>query len=87
MCMVLYEMDYSLLEFLSIVSQNLLEDISIIVAFPVLNIKWIIRIIICILYIISFKSTYGQYPYFGVNYDFELRNLVFDRETKGRNVM
>lgn len=87
MCMVLYEMDYSLLEFLSIVSQNLLEDISIIVAFTELNIKWIIRIIICILYIISFKSTYGQYPYFGVEYDFGLRNQVFVKEVKSRNVM
>lgn len=86
MCMVLYEMDYSLLEFLSIVSQNLLEDISIIVAFNVLNIKWIIRIIICILYIISFKSTHGQYPYFGVKCGFELRNLLCVKEIKGRNV-
>ncbi len=86
MCMVLYEMDYSLLEFLSIVSQNLLEDISIIVAFTVLNIKWIIRIIICILYIISFKSAPGQYPYFGVKCGFELQNLVCVKEIKGRNV-
>jgi len=44
-----------LLEFLSIVSQNLLKDISIIVALTTLNIKWIIRIIICILYIIAFN--------------------------------
>lgn len=85
--MVLYEMDYSLLEFLSIVSQNLLEDISIIVAFTVVNIKWIIRIIICILYIISLKSTYGQYPYFGVKCGLELRNLVFDKELISRNVI
>lgn len=42
-----------MLSFLSIVSQKLLKDISIIVAFRQLNIKWIIRIIICILYIIS----------------------------------
>ena len=33
---------------MSIVSQNLIKDISIIVAFSLLNIKWIIRIIICI---------------------------------------
>ncbi len=42
-----------MLSFLSIVSQKLVKDISIIVAFRQLNIKWIIRIIICILYIIS----------------------------------
>lgn len=42
-----------MLSFLSIVSQKLLKDISIIVAFRQLNIKWIIRIIICILFIIS----------------------------------
>lgn len=85
--MVLYEMDYSLLEFLSIVSQNLLEDISIIVAFTVLNIKWIIRIIICILYIISLKSPHGQYPYFGLKYGLYLRILVWVKGIKDQNVI
>lgn len=85
--MVLYEMDYSFLEFLSIVSQNLLEDISIIVAFTVMNIKWIIRIIICILYIISFKSTDGQYPYFGVKCVYDLQNPLYVKGIKERNVI